>query len=104
MKKKYRYPRDSTEKKYLPQARELSKPDRNTLAVDFVDLEKHDDRLKNAIQEQIYRLYPYLCNSVKNFVKDQNIPLTAESNDKSQQQFANKEFYVAFENISNSTK
>ena len=57
-------------KKYLPQAKELARPERNTLIVDFVDVEKHDERLKNAIHEQLYRLHPFLCNAVKNFVKD----------------------------------
>ncbi len=98
----------------MPQAKELAKPDRNTMIVDFGDLEKHDDRLKNAIHEQIYRLYPFLCNAVKNFVKDNlnsGIASSSEGSlpsgsiDKSQPQIsANKEFYIAFENVSHTSK
>ncbi len=81
-----------------------------------MDVEKHDERLKNAIHEQLYRLHPFLCNAVKNFVKDNHnsisstLPdgsLASGSNggDKSQQQIPpNKEFYVAFENVSHSCK
>ncbi|CAF0897763.1 unnamed protein product [Brachionus calyciflorus] len=102
------YPKDSDAKKYIPQAKELSRPDRNTLIVDFADVEKHDDRLKNAIHEQIYRLYPFLCNAVKNFVKDNQNAMTGSlpdsSVEKSQQINANKEFYIAFENVSQTSK
>jgi len=107
------YPKDSEDKKYMPQARDLTRPDRNTLLVDFGDVEKHDDRLKNAIHEQIYRLHPYLCNAVRNFVKDNQINSTAStlpdgSVDKSQQQQQqipqNKEFYIAFENVSQTSR
>lgn len=105
------YPKDSEVKKYIPQAKDLTRPDRNTLIVDFSDVEKHDDRLKNAIHEQIYRLHPYLCNAVRNFVKDNHANLNMSSApegsmEKSQQQQipANKEFYVAFENVSQSCK
>ena len=97
-------------KKYLPQAKDLAKPERNTLIVDFVDVEKHDERLKNAIHEQLYRLHPFLCNAVKNFVKDNHNNMGASlpdgsSADKSQQQIPpTKEFYIAFENVSQSCK
>jgi hypothetical protein len=104
----YRYPKDSDVKKYLPHAKELTKPDRNTLIVDFADVEKHDDRLKNAIHEQIYRLHPFLCNAVKNFVKDNHVSGQSfgdGSIEKSQQQISpNKEFYIAFENVSQTSK
>lgn len=89
-------------KKYIPYAKDLAKPERNTLIVDFADVEKHDDHLKNAIHEQLYCLHPFLCNSVKNFVKDKQNNLRSE---QSQQQIsANKEFYIAFENFSQTCK
>lgn len=98
-------PRDSDVKKYLPQAKELARPERNTLIVDFVDVEKHDERLKNAIHEQLYRLHPFLCNAVKNFVKDNHNSGSSNDGEKSQAQIpANKEFYIAFENVSNTCK
>ncbi|RNA20086.1 zygotic DNA replication licensing factor mcm6-B-like [Brachionus plicatilis] len=102
------YPRDSEIKKYIPQAKDLTRPDRNTLVVDFADVERHDDRLKNAIHEQIYRLYPFLCNAVKNFVKDNQNAMSSSlpdsSAEKAQQVSANKEFYIAFENVSQTSK
>lgn len=89
--------------------KELARPDRNTLVVDFSDVEKHDERLKNAIHEQIYRLYPFLCNAVKNFVKDNlNSGMSTESSsantEKAQQIPPNKDFYIAFENVSITSK
>lgn len=99
-------PKDSDVKKYMPQAKELSRPDRNTLVVDFMDVEKHDERLKNAIHEQLYRLHPFLCSAVKNFVKDVNVSGEgAMGGDKTANQISpNKEFYIAFENVSHSCK
>ena len=94
----------------MHEAKELSKPERNTLVVDFADIEKYNPRLKEAISDQCYRLYPYLCNAVKSFVKDnQNsnnaVPASTASSDQSQAQIPmNKEFYVAFENVSHSYK
>lgn len=76
--------------------------------IDFADVEKHDDRLKNAIHEQIYRLYPFLCNAVKNFVKDNHSSMSSSlpdsSAEKAQQINSNKEFYIAFENVSQTSK
>lgn len=99
-------PKDSDVKKYIPQAKDLSRPDRNTLVVDFMDVEKHDERLKNAIHEQLYRLHPFLCNAVKNFVKDVNVSSEGSmGGDKTANQISpNKEFYIAFENVSHSCK
>lgn len=104
------YPKNSDTKKYLPQVKELARPDRNTLVVDFSDVEKHDERLKNAIHEQIYRLYPFLCNAVKNFVKDNlnsgsaSYPESSANTEKAQQIPPNKDFYIAFENVSITSK
>lgn len=105
------YPKNSETKKYLPQVKELARPDRNTLLVDFSDVEKHDERLKNAIHEQIYRLYPFLCNAVKNFVKDNlnsgissSLPESSASTEKAQQISPNKDFYIGFENVSITSK
>ena len=44
------------ELKYLPDAKELGRPERNTLTVSFQDLEEHSTRLANVIQEHYYRL------------------------------------------------
>lgn len=49
---------------------ELSNPDRFTLEVNFEDVEKFNQYLSTAIIEEYYRIYPYLCQAVSNFVKD----------------------------------
>ena len=96
----------------MPEAKELTRPERNTLVVDFNDVEKHDPRLKNAIHEQLYRLHPFLCNAVKNFVKDNHnaniMPDGSYPNSEKSTQGvqipATKEFYISFENVSHRKK
>ncbi|XP_075067399.1 maternal DNA replication licensing factor mcm6 isoform X2 [Mixophyes fleayi] len=69
---------------YLTAAEELIRPERNTLVVNFTDIEYYNQQLATTIQEEYYRVYPHLCRAVRNFVRQMgNIP-------------ANKEFYVAF--------
>ncbi|XP_051875843.1 DNA replication licensing factor MCM6 [Pristis pectinata] len=75
------------EVKYLHDAEELIRPERNTLAVSFVDLEQYNQQLATTIQEEFYRVYPHLCRAVRNFARDHgNIP-------------QNKEFYVAIQDL-----
>nr|AAC41267.1 zygotic DNA replication factor MCM6b [Xenopus laevis] len=75
------------ELKYQSDAEELIRPERNTLLVSFVDLEQFNQQLATTIQEEFYRVYPYLCRAVKAFARDHgNIP-------------QNKEFYVAFQEL-----
>uniref|UniRef100_A0A8I5NBI6 DNA replication licensing factor MCM6 n=1 Tax=Papio anubis TaxID=9555 RepID=A0A8I5NBI6_PAPAN len=75
------------EVKYLQLAEELIRPERNTLVVSFVDLEQFNQQLSTTIQEEFYRVYPYLCRALKTFVKDRKeIPLA-------------KDFYVAFQDL-----
>lgn len=61
---------DSGDPKYLPAARELAKPERNTLVVSMKDVERHNVTLANHITDEYYRVYPYLCNALKNYVHD----------------------------------
>ncbi|XP_072567162.1 MCM6 minichromosome maintenance deficient 6, like isoform X3 [Paramormyrops kingsleyae] len=69
---------------YLPDAEELIRPERNTLAVSFTNIEQYNQQLATTIQEEYYRVYPYLCRAVRHFARDHgNIPQS-------------KEFYVAF--------
>ncbi|XP_048859472.1 MCM6 minichromosome maintenance deficient 6, like isoform X1 [Brienomyrus brachyistius] len=69
---------------YLPDAEELIRPERNTLAVSFTNIEHYNQQLATTIQEEYYRVYPYLCRAVRHFARDHgNIP-------------PSKEFYVAF--------
>ncbi|XP_070587514.1 DNA replication licensing factor MCM6 [Erythrolamprus reginae] len=75
------------EVKYLQDAEELIRPERNTLTVSFEDLEQFNQQLASTIQEEFYRVYPYLCRAVKTFAKDHgNVP-------------PNKDFYVAFQDL-----
>lgn len=43
------------EVKYLEEARDLIKPERNTLEVSFVDIEKFNQNLTTLIVEEFYR-------------------------------------------------
>ena len=43
------------ELKYLADARELIRPERNTLTVSFLDVEEYSTKLANLIQENYYR-------------------------------------------------
>ncbi|XP_071348719.1 DNA replication licensing factor MCM6 [Trachinotus anak] len=75
------------EVKYVREAEELIRPERNTLLVSFTDLEGFNQELATTIQEEYYRVYPFLCRAVRNFARDHgNVPLT-------------KEFYVAIEDL-----
>ena len=47
--------------KYLDDALDLVQPERNTLFVNFEDLERFDQRVATIIVEQYYRVYPALC-------------------------------------------
>ncbi|XP_077303895.1 DNA replication licensing factor MCM6 [Lithobates pipiens] len=75
------------ELKYKSDAEELIRPERNTLLVSFQDLEQFNQQLATTVQEEFYRVYPYLCRAVRSFAKDHgNVP-------------QNKEFYVAFQDL-----
>lgn len=66
----YRY-REDDEVKYLDAAREIERNiERSTLEINFEDVEKHNINLSVTIIEEYYRVYPYLCRAVANFVKD----------------------------------
>uniref|UniRef100_A0A8C5R9A7 DNA replication licensing factor MCM6 n=1 Tax=Leptobrachium leishanense TaxID=445787 RepID=A0A8C5R9A7_9ANUR len=73
--------------KYRGDAEELIRPERNTLVVSFLDLEQFNQQLATTIQEEFYRVYPFLCRAVRAFARDLgNVP-------------QNKEFYVAFQDL-----
>ncbi|CAK6952074.1 DNA replication licensing factor MCM6 [Scomber scombrus] len=75
------------EVKYVREAEELIRPERNTLSVSFTDLEGFNQELATTIQEEYYRVHPFLCRAVRNFARDHgNVPL-------------NKEFYVAIQDF-----
>ncbi|XP_034039656.1 DNA replication licensing factor MCM6 [Thalassophryne amazonica] len=75
------------EVKYVREAEELIRPERNTLLISFTDLEGFNQELATTIQEEYYRVYSFLCRAVRNFARDHgNVPL-------------NKEFYVAIQDL-----
>ncbi|XP_053675858.1 DNA replication licensing factor Mcm6 [Anopheles nili] len=62
--------KEDGEIKYLKTVEELVNPDRSTLEVSFEDVEKYNQTLATAIIEEYYRIFPFLCQSVSNFVRD----------------------------------
>lgn len=75
---------EAGEVKYLEDARDLVKPERNTLEVSFSDIEKANQNLSTTVVEEYYRVYPFLCRAVRNFVRDHaEVPVE-------------KEYYVSF--------
>ncbi|XP_069588972.1 DNA replication licensing factor MCM6 [Ranitomeya imitator] len=73
--------------KYKSDAEELIRPERNTLLVSFQDLEQYNQQLATTVQEEFYRVYPFLCRAVRAFARDHgNVP-------------QNKEFYLAFQDL-----
>ncbi|XP_072274211.1 DNA replication licensing factor MCM6 isoform X2 [Pyxicephalus adspersus] len=82
-----RFQNTDGELKYKSDAEELIRPERNTLLVSFQDLEQFNQQLATTVQEEYYRVYPYLCRAVRAFARDHgNVP-------------QNKEFYVAFQDL-----
>ncbi|XP_077525081.1 minichromosome maintenance 6 [Amblyomma americanum] len=75
------------EPKYVEDARDLVKPERNTLEVSFADVERINQNLATVIQEEYYRVYPYLCRALRNFVRD-HAEVSVE-----------KEYYVSFVDV-----
>jgi len=75
------------ELKYLSDAQELIRPERNTLTVSFDDVERHNQQLATTIVEEYYRVYSYLCRAVRNFAQDRGQVPPA------------KEFYVSFTDV-----
>ena len=64
--------REGPDLKYLKSAIELVKPERNTLLVSMKDVEQFNTNLAQSIHDDYYRLYPYLCAALKNFIKDRS--------------------------------
>ncbi|KAM7538127.1 hypothetical protein Aperf_G00000075742 [Anoplocephala perfoliata] len=76
--------------KYAEKAKDMKKLERSVLSVSFNDLLMHDSRLASLIEDEYFRLYPYLCNAVKNFINDY-VPDTQNSG---------RDFFIGFTEIS----
>uniref|UniRef100_A0A8D2J549 DNA replication licensing factor MCM6 n=1 Tax=Varanus komodoensis TaxID=61221 RepID=A0A8D2J549_VARKO len=83
----FRFQNSDGEIKYLRDAEELIRPERNTLTVSFIDLEQFNQQLATTVQEEFYRVYPFLCRAVKAFARDHGNTVP------------NKDFYVAFQDL-----
>lgn len=62
--------KEEGELKYLEPALELQSEERSTIEISFEDVEKYNQNLATTIIEEYFRIYPYLCQAVANFVKD----------------------------------
>ncbi|XP_014474457.1 PREDICTED: DNA replication licensing factor Mcm6 isoform X1 [Dinoponera quadriceps] len=62
--------KEDGEIKYLEPAKQLISPERCTLEISFDDIETYNQVLAGTIIEEYYRIYPFLCQAVCNFVKD----------------------------------
>jgi DNA replication licensing factor MCM6 len=71
----------------LEPARELLSQERSTIEISFEDLEKYNQNLATTVIEEYYRIYPYLCQAVSNFVKDRS------------DLKKNKECYISFTDV-----
>lgn len=62
--------KEEGELKYLEPAKELTNEERSTIEVSFEDVEKYNQNLATTIIEEYYRIYPFLCQAVANYVKE----------------------------------
>lgn len=83
----HRFKENNSSKYHLP-AQELIKAEFSTLEVSFEDVEKYNQHLATTIIEEYYRIYPYLCRAVANYVTTITDPKKSEA--------SRKEFYVSF--------
>jgi len=61
--------------------------------VSFDDVEAFNQRLATTIQEEYYRVYPYVCAALKLYIQDigEDIP-------------ANKDVYVSFADVNSKAR
>lgn len=67
------YLNDEGQPKYLQYVKDLSRPERNTLHVSFEDVKRFNQGLATTIQEEYYRVYPYICQAVTNYMKEKTV-------------------------------
>ncbi|XP_055933914.1 DNA replication licensing factor MCM6-like [Argiope bruennichi] len=67
------YINDEGVPKYLQFVKELASPERNTLHVSFEDVNKYNQKLATTIKEEYYRIYPYLCRAIGNFMAEKTV-------------------------------
>lgn len=90
--------------KYLEEALELVKPERNTLLVDFRDLLAFDHDLAHDVSMDMYRFYPYLCRALSSFINEERVKNGEETDTLTLNLIMNKDFYVGFYGFEQVTK
>ena len=95
---------EAEDHKYLKEALELIKPERNTLFVSFKDLTNFDQELAIDVTTNYYRFYPYLCRSLSTFINDEKHKSNEEIDDLILNVIKNKDFYVGFYDFADRTK
>lgn len=103
--------------KYSKEALLLLNDDRNTLFIDFKDIELYDPNLAEDIIQEYYRFHPYLCRALASYVREERIRQSeaamdpdAEVSEKTREREAvkkdldratikNKNYYVGFYNF-----
>ncbi|GBM65068.1 DNA replication licensing factor Mcm6 [Araneus ventricosus] len=78
------YINDEGVPKYLQFVKDLASPERNTLHVSFEDVNKYNQKLATTIKEEYYRIYPYLCRAIANFMTEKTVYVS------------DKELYIGF--------
>lgn len=118
--KRRREPKEGDEPvvaKYASDALLLLTNERNTLFIDFKDIELFDSNLAEDIICEYYRFYPYLCRAVASFVREEKIRQSEALMDPGAEmaqrmlereqikkeldrpQIKNKDYYVGFYNF-----
>lgn len=79
-------------RKYTRSLWEVVHQGKNTIAVDFKDMELYNDNLAKAVLLHYYRCYPFLCQAVLNCIRDEfDVESVKES-------LARRQIMVAFTN------
>lgn len=111
------YSEENGEAKYANDALQLLENDRNTLFIDFKDIEIFDSDLASDIISEYYRFYPYICRAVASYVRDEKLRRVESQLDADvdgplrmaervqikkeldKPQIKNKDYYVGFYNF-----
>ncbi|VDP22119.1 unnamed protein product [Soboliphyme baturini] len=77
---------------YQDLVKEIGDPERNTLPVDFLELEQFNSALSLIIIQNYYEVYPYLCRAVLNYARTLRV-------NEEPVIIVKKQIYVSFENV-----
>ena len=99
---------EASESKYASNALNLVRPEKNTLFIDYNDLQKYDQNLATIITEEFYRLNPYLCRALASVVSQEATRLREDEEETNltmlNNVLKNKDFYVGFYNVASAVK